>query len=54
MIEKVLTFIVIPIFVGVTINKLSNKDKKEKNHQSISRSNGGFTFTLSINFEKKK
>ena len=51
MIEKVLTLIVIPIFVGVTINKLSNKDKKEKNHQSISRS-GGFTFSFVIKFKK--
>ena len=49
MIEYFFTGIVIPIFVGVTINKISNK--KEKNHQSISRS-GGFTFSLVIKFKK--
>ncbi len=49
-VETVLTLIVIPIFVGVAINKLS-KDKKEKNHQSISRS-GGFTFSFVIKFKK--
>ena len=48
-VETVLTLIVIPIFVGVAINKLS-KDK-EKNHQSISRS-GGFTFSFVIKFKK--
>lgn len=33
MIEYFLTGIVIPIFIGVAIDKISNK--KEKNHQSI-------------------
>ena len=50
MIEYFLTGIVIPIFIGVAINKISNK--KEKNHQSIGRS-GGFTFSITIKFRKK-
>ena len=53
MIEKVLTLIVIPIFVGVAINKLS-KDKKEKNHHSVGRSAGGFTLTFTIKFKRTK
>ncbi len=50
-VEAVLTLIVIPIFVGVAINKLS-KDKKEKNHQSIGRSSGGFTFSVTFKFKR--
>ena len=50
MIEYFLTGIAIPIFIGVSINKISNK--KEKNHQSIGRS-GGFTFSITIKFRKK-
>ena len=51
MIEYFLTGIVIPIFIGVAIDKISNK--KEKNKQSIGR-NGGFTFSITIKFRKKK
>lgn len=51
MIEYFLTGIVVPIFIGVAINKLSNK--KEKNHQSIRRS-GGFTFSITVKFKSNK
>lgn len=53
MIETILTLIIIPIFVGVVINKLS-KDKKEKKHQTIWRSGGGFTFSITIKLKKNK
>lgn len=50
MIEYFLTGIVVPIFVGVAINNISNK--KEKNHQSIGRSSGGFTFSVTFKFKR--
>lgn len=52
MIEYFLTGIVIPIFIGVAINKISNK--KEKNHHSVGRSAGGFTLTFTIKFKRTK
>lgn len=52
MIEYFLTGIVVPIFVGVAINNISNK--KEKNHQSIGRSSGGFTFSITFKFKRTK
>lgn len=52
MIEYFLTGIVVPIFVGVAINNISNK--KEKNHQSVGRSGGGFTFSITIKFKSNK
>lgn len=51
MIEYFLTGIVIPIFIGVAINKISNK--KVKNHQAIGRS-GGFTITFKLSFKREK
>lgn len=48
--ERILTLIVIPIFVGVTINQISNK---EKSHQNVGSKNGGFNFELSFNFKIK-
>lgn len=53
MIEYFFTGIVIPIFVGLTINTISNRNKKVKNHQSNADRKGGFTFTLIIKLKRK-
>ena len=52
--ERLMTLIIIPIFVGVVINKISNK--KEKDHRnSIGRSDdGGFNFELSFKIKMRK
>ena len=52
--ERLMTLIIIPIFLGVVINKISNK--KEKDHRnSIGRSDdGGFNFELSFKIKMRK
>ncbi len=49
---EIVKLVVIPIFVGITINKIS--DKKVKSHRkTVGRRSGGFTFTLTIKLKKK-
>ena len=50
--ERILTLIAIPIFVGVAINKISNKEKSHR--KTVGRRNGGFNFELSFKIKMGK
>ena len=50
--EEIIKVLIIPIIVGVVINRIS--DKKEKSHRkTVGSRNGGFTFTLTIKLKKR-
>ena len=49
--EEIIKLLIIPIIVGVVINRIS--DKKKKPPKTVGRRNGGFTFTLTIKLKKR-
>ena len=52
--ERLMTLIVIPIFVGLVINKISNKKEKDHRDSIGSINNGGFNFELSFKIKMRK